>query len=46
VHFRIADGATVDLVSAGDIRVLPGTLELSNVNILEEQALLNSLPVQ
>ena len=46
VHFRIADGATADLVSAGDIRVLPGTLELSNVNILEEQALLNSLPVQ
>jgi len=26
--------------------VLPGTLELSNVTILEEQALLNSLPVQ
>jgi flagellar basal body rod protein FlgF len=45
VHFRIADGAAAELVSAGDIRVLPGTLELSNVNIPEEQALLNSLPV-
>jgi len=45
VHFRMADGATPELVPAGDIRVLPGTLELSNVNIPEEQALLNSLPV-
>ena len=46
VHFRIADGSMPEPVPAGDIRVLPGTLELSNVNVLEEQALLNSLPVQ
>lgn len=46
VHFRIAGGAVPETVGADDIRVLPGTLELSNVNVLEEQALLNSLPVQ
>jgi len=46
VHFRVADGAVPETVGADDIRVLPGTLELSNVNVLEEQALLHSLPVQ
>jgi flagellar basal body rod protein FlgF len=46
VFFRIPEGVQVELVAADDIQVSPGTLELSNVDVMEEQVLLNSLSAQ